>query len=892
MAKWTTWSEWTSPGKTCGIGTQTRRRYCSDSGQKGICHGHYTEKRLDLKLPCPIWSHWGYWSECSTKMSCGKGKRIRTRSCLHGGQVNSTDLNCMGSTEEKQDCRMPNCKAVIQISNELVQILDDTSNPAQWRFICKDSMGDEIVYTTLSKQLGYGPLSAPANNEGQYTTHLSILGCEPDKNNILDCNHIWKEKTQCSQVLKVKYEGEKSSQCEGGAATLQCATDKFLHIFKATFKANSSLCTGVSLSTMIDCSKFNPNNILKKIQNLCEGQTKCDIPANVEYFGGPCEEGSKKLSVHYECTDVGVEVWESWSSWSLCNRNGNQDRKRIGRYVKSTERTMQYRNCFHSNHDLHEPFWIDGDSGFRYKVLDKTYDSVHHAQMACHQLDSSLLSTGFDSQAELLEILEIIAKHHHETISTFWIGIFQHCNDSSCLWMRSDGTPISDDIKKLISDNNSKLKCAKLISGFQLVPAPCEYVDYGVVVCEKPKGMKFIEMDNSYHQLRAFDEVSFSFKYVASTSWNQRNSDVFCQQFNKKAKKDYEFFHEGLRYIPMQPPSVISDSVARCQGFGGSIERFKKYKVLSSQYSAGSWNATIKQIVHYNFKHCFAKSSNSEKDNVCNLFKGNLMYFCITKVPCTHGLLADYEDDRNIVTVSSTLFINATQTLSVNYIKYYWAGLIKNDSDNQVSMYDGWQPNFSDNNPWIIFTLKCINNITSIQILRKGESSDIIFHVWYSLDGKLWFGPKYKNNSAQIRFPSVHANISHIDFTKKENKHLPFPASFIKIESKSALQDTFKFEVFGCELDTEIDLFCDKRLPPKLEKTFETKQTHQKFYSSSSLDAHLLRAFMYQNYFENDRTLLHWIAGKMDSTHSSSFPRCFFSYVANYLWQYIRYILH
>ncbi|XP_020625947.1 SCO-spondin-like isoform X2 [Orbicella faveolata] len=105
---WTTWGNWSTCTVTCGGGTQTRSRSCTNPP---MAHGGKTclglkEMTQDCNkdVMCPVnggWTTWGNWSQCS--VTCGGGSQTRSRSCTkppaaHGGK------SCMGPKEMTQDC--------------------------------------------------------------------------------------------------------------------------------------------------------------------------------------------------------------------------------------------------------------------------------------------------------------------------------------------------------------------------------------------------------------------------------------------------------------------------------------------------------------------------------------------------------------------------------------------------------------------------------------------------------------------------------------------------------------------------------------------------------------------------------------------------------------------
>ncbi|KAK3083453.1 hypothetical protein FSP39_022988 [Pinctada imbricata] len=110
--KWGSWGRWGSCSLTCGGGTQTRSRSCSDPAPKyggASCSGGASSSQACNTASCPIdgaWGGWGNWASCS--LTCGGGRQSRTRACdspapRHGG------ASCGGSVSSTQDCNTHHC---------------------------------------------------------------------------------------------------------------------------------------------------------------------------------------------------------------------------------------------------------------------------------------------------------------------------------------------------------------------------------------------------------------------------------------------------------------------------------------------------------------------------------------------------------------------------------------------------------------------------------------------------------------------------------------------------------------------------------------------------------------------------------------------------------------
>ena len=98
-AQWSDWENWTTCSKTCGGGTQTRKKNCTQIEIKGknihynrLCVGEENEARrrqvseqtqeCNVKA-CPVkfsWTPWNAWSSCS--VSCAEGTKERQRECI------------------------------------------------------------------------------------------------------------------------------------------------------------------------------------------------------------------------------------------------------------------------------------------------------------------------------------------------------------------------------------------------------------------------------------------------------------------------------------------------------------------------------------------------------------------------------------------------------------------------------------------------------------------------------------------------------------------------------------------------------------------------------------------------------------------------------------------
>ncbi|XP_058945107.2 coadhesin isoform X1 [Pocillopora verrucosa] len=105
---WTSWSDWSKCSVTCGGGTQTRSRSCTNPvvahGGKNCSGPKEMTRHCNDDVFCPVdggWTTWGDWNTCS--VTCGSGTQKRSRSCTnppaaHGGKT------CVGPREMIQKC--------------------------------------------------------------------------------------------------------------------------------------------------------------------------------------------------------------------------------------------------------------------------------------------------------------------------------------------------------------------------------------------------------------------------------------------------------------------------------------------------------------------------------------------------------------------------------------------------------------------------------------------------------------------------------------------------------------------------------------------------------------------------------------------------------------------
>ncbi|KAA0186981.1 Hemicentin 1, partial [Fasciolopsis buskii] len=110
---WSAWSPWTDCSQTCGHGSQTRSRTCTEPAPRNggaHCFGEATEARTCLVSFCPVngaWGAWTPWSSCTA--TCGAGLSQRQRRCDNPPPSNG-GKTCEGEAVEDVMCQgLPPC---------------------------------------------------------------------------------------------------------------------------------------------------------------------------------------------------------------------------------------------------------------------------------------------------------------------------------------------------------------------------------------------------------------------------------------------------------------------------------------------------------------------------------------------------------------------------------------------------------------------------------------------------------------------------------------------------------------------------------------------------------------------------------------------------------------
>ncbi|XP_078490118.1 uncharacterized protein LOC100185217 isoform X2 [Ciona intestinalis] len=103
---WGDYQQWSTCTENCGGGTRTRTRSCDGGsiGSTGCPSGEESQTEPCNTHNCPAWNDWGNWGECTA--SCGGGTREATRTCNTFGQAGAT---CSGAATKSEACNATPC---------------------------------------------------------------------------------------------------------------------------------------------------------------------------------------------------------------------------------------------------------------------------------------------------------------------------------------------------------------------------------------------------------------------------------------------------------------------------------------------------------------------------------------------------------------------------------------------------------------------------------------------------------------------------------------------------------------------------------------------------------------------------------------------------------------
>lgn len=110
--QWSEWTAWSSCDSTCGMSSRFRSHSCDNPAPENggdYCPGPWNETEICNVDPCPVdgnWAPWSAWWTCTK--SCGGGSQTHTRTCTNPAPVWG-GLDCGGESEETTGCNTNPC---------------------------------------------------------------------------------------------------------------------------------------------------------------------------------------------------------------------------------------------------------------------------------------------------------------------------------------------------------------------------------------------------------------------------------------------------------------------------------------------------------------------------------------------------------------------------------------------------------------------------------------------------------------------------------------------------------------------------------------------------------------------------------------------------------------
>ncbi|KAI8485005.1 hypothetical protein Bbelb_372510 [Branchiostoma belcheri] len=258
------------------------------------------------------WSDWGPWSGCS--VTCGVGTETQNRTCTNPAPANG-GTDCDGPAQETQACdtEVPCPETSIACEHDTLQL---SCSEAQTLFIVDANFGRTSASNSCPCYTDCGTVCR-ANNS------LAVVrdACQGNQQCTVAANDsvFGDPCLNVQKYLEVSYRCVTDTiTCEHDTLQLSCSEGQTLFIVDANFGRTSA---SNSCPCYTDCGTVcRANNSLAVVRDACQGHQQCTVAANDSVFGDPCLNVQKYLEVSYRCVTAAVDGgWSDWGPWSGCS---------------------------------------------------------------------------------------------------------------------------------------------------------------------------------------------------------------------------------------------------------------------------------------------------------------------------------------------------------------------------------------------------------------------------------------------------------------------------------------------------------------------------------------------------------------------------------------------